>query len=272
MWNDCLFHKIFCDEVFLMSSITRWCATLACSVMLLLGQSNASALPLQSEIQPNNQNGRTYGYAQGKKNSADNYTEVFHDDPLNKSLRVSYWSPNRKAIAYKQMVFGETSNVPRLFEFIDYRRGRGVRVTVSNSIANVKSIRRSADGTETIRSDKSVKIDENTVIDASFHRFIVSDWDRLVDGKTIKVKFMRLDKASFVPLKIKRQTCESGSPDNICLKVSIDNIVLETMLPGFYMDYDNNKNLIRYAGFGPITTAKGKTHTAEINYKYVQDN
>jgi len=49
-------------------------------------------------------------------------------------------------------------------------------------------------------------------------------------------------------------------------------MVLETMLPGFYMDYDNNKNLIRYAGFGPITTAKGKPHTAEINYKYAQDN
>ena len=81
---------------------------------------------------------------------------------------------------------------------------------------------------------------------------------------------MRLDKASLVPLKVKRGACETGN--DICFKVSIDNMVLQAMLPSFYMDYDNNKNLIRYSGIGPVTKSNGKPHSVNISYKHANEN
>ncbi len=253
-----------------MSSTARLCTTLICSVILFLCQSKAIAFPTQGEIQPNDQNGSIYGYARKKEKSELQYTEVFHDDPLSNTLRVSYWSPERKAIAYKQLVFGSNPQIPDLFEFIDYRRARGFRITVNGNIANVKNIKVAANGTETLKSEKTVEIDSNTVIDASFHRFILADWDQLMTGKSAKVKFMRIDKATLIPLQIKRSNCENE--DNICFKVSIDNMVLQAMLPSFYMNYDKNKRLIRYSGIGPITKLNNKPQSVNITYDYVQGN
>ena len=75
-----------------MSSTARLCTTLICSAILFLCQSKAIAFPTQAEIQPNDQNGSIYGYARKKEKSERQYTEVFHDDPLSNTLRVSYWS------------------------------------------------------------------------------------------------------------------------------------------------------------------------------------
>ena len=251
-----------------MSSTARLCATLICGAIFLLCQSKSIAFPLQSEIQPNDQNGGIYGYARGKNQSAVAYTEVFHDDPLNNTLRVSYWSGNRKAISYKTLTFGDNPKIPNLFEFIDFRDSKAIRITVNGNIANVKSIRLAADGSETVRSEKNVEISANTVIDASFHRFILSEWDRMIAGESMNVKFMRLDKASLVPLVIKRYECDTANI--VCFKVSIDNLILQTMLPSFFMQYDLNKNLIRYNGIGPITKANGKPQTVDISYEYPQ--
>ncbi len=251
-----------------MTTTARLCAPLICCATLLLCLSTAVAFPLQSEIQPNNQTGDIFGLAREKNESSVDYTEVFHDDPLNSSLRVSYWSASREAIAYKQLVYGNNQNIPDLFEFVDYRRALGFRITIDGNIANVKRIKVAADGSETVKSNKDVEINSNTVIDASFHRFILSDWDRLLDGKSIKVKFLRIDKASLVPLKIKRTTCEVA--DNTCFKVSIDNMVLQAMLPSFYMNYDKNKNLIFYSGIGPMTRVNNKPYSVDISYEYLR--
>jgi len=43
------------------------------------------------------------------------------------------------------------------------------------------------DKRQKILLDENVNIDDTTVIDASFHRYVISNWDKLLDGKTVRV-------------------------------------------------------------------------------------
>lgn len=251
-----------------MGASARLFATMVCSTILFMCQATAIAFPLSSEIPAYGENVVAYGYATPDGKSEVEYSEIFQDDPLGNTVRVNYYASDGKVIAYKNLEFGADRNVPEFFEFIDYRRGRGFRLTVNDKTANLLSLKISADGTETVRSNNDIEIDKNTVIDAAFHRFILSDWDSLLAGERRKVKFLRIDKATLIPLKIKRNKCEA--PDMICFKISIDNMVLQAMLPNIDMQYDNNKNLIRYNGIGPITTLKGKPKPVDIIYGYAQ--
>ena len=241
---------------------------LGVTVTLLLWQP-ATALPLLSEISPYSMNVVANGYASKKDESALFYTEAYLDDPTNSTVRASYWSVNREPIAYKQLDFGDNPNVPEQFEVIDYRRKTAYRVTVNNNVANVKILTVSENGSETIKLDKDVKIDANTVIDAAFHRLIISSWDELTNGKAIKIKFLRIDKARLVPLKIKQTYCDT--PDTACFKISFDNFLLQGVVPTIFMQYEaSSKRLIHYNGIGPITQMNGKGLPVDIKYEYLQ--
>ena len=72
---------------------------------------------------------------------------------------------------------------------IDYRRRKGFRITVVGDVANVQMIHFYKDNVrQKILLNENVNIDDTTVIDASFHRYVISNWDKLLDGKTVRVK------------------------------------------------------------------------------------
>lgn len=238
------------------------------AALFLTWQVSAYALPAKSEVPPFGQDVTANGYARLPTQSVVNYTETYLDNPLDNTIRASYWSGNRELIAFKKLIFNSDSNVPEYYESIDYRRSKGYRVSVDSNVAKVETIKLGKDGTEIVTRNKSVDVTDKTVIDAGFHRFVVSNWDRLMSGRSVKVKFLQVDKARLVPLKIKKTQC--NTPDTACYKISLDNFLLQGVVPAIQLKYDiSTKRLISYAGIGPITQLSGKGLPVEVLYEYI---
>jgi len=162
--------------------------------------------------------------------------------------------------------FVDNFNVPENFEFIDYRRWRGYRITVTGNTANVKVLKVTPDGTETIRLEKNIKVDSNTVIDAALHRFVVANWKRLTSGKTVRMNFLQMDMARLVPLKMRSIKCDT--PNAECFEISLDNLLFQRLVPKTRLTYDSTtKDLLRYRGIGPVTRQSGKALVVDLQYR-----
>ena len=237
---------------------------------LLFFQNAAFAFPKKSELQPYGKGVVVDGFARLSEDSGVEYIETYIDDPLEDTIRATYWSPDQELLSYKKLDFTANWNIPDYYEAIDYRRRKGFRITVVGDVANVQMIHFYKDNVrQKILLNENVNIDDTTVIDASFHRYVISNWDKLLDGKTVRVKFLQIDKARLVPLKIKRSACDTDGA--VCFKISLDNFILQAMVPTIYMEYEETtQRLIRYTGIGPLTKRNGKALPVDIVYEYPQ--
>jgi len=240
------------------------------AVALLLCSGLSFAFPLKNELPAFNQDIVAKGYARVAGDSAVRYIETYLDEPTDeRTIRASYWTPDQRLIAYKKLDFSKNPMVPDLFEVIDYRRSIGYRVTVKSNIANVVALKLLQNGSAKKLSNNNVEIGDSTIIDASFHRFIIANWDELLSGKTFKVKFLQIDKSRLVPLKIKKRKCDT--PGTACFKISLDNFLLQGIVPNIFMKYEiNTQRLLRFTGLGPITKMNGKGLPVDIMYEYLQ--
>jgi len=234
----------------------------------MLCQRSVHAFPDKISLQPYGTGVTANGYARLPEQSVVNYTETYLDDPLSNKIRATYWSSNRDVISYKELIFSDNPNIPDYFEAVDYRREKGFRITVIGDVANVQMIDISDTAAEKILLNKNVEIDNSTVIDASFHRFILSNWDRLLNDKSVRVKFLQIDKAKLIPLKIKKTNCDTSG--TVCFKIVLDNFLLQGIVPNIFMKYEKaTQRLIRYTGIGPVTGLNGKGMPVDIVYEYL---
>lgn len=255
-----------------MASTTRYklhiCFIALTLFFCLPGQAESSSW---ANVKPFGEDVVATGYAKQPKQSSVTYVETYLDDPLEDRIRATYWSNDQKNIAFKSLDFPAGSNIPSKYELMDLRRSKGYRVSVNSNIADVQTIRIRPDGTRYISKERQIEINENTVIDAGFHRFILANWDRLISGKPMKIKYLQVEKARLIPLKIKKRSCDSSGM--ACYKIIFDNMLLRTMLPSIFLEYDvNTKRLMRYTGLGPLPDLTGKGMPVDIHYEYNNGN
>ena len=229
----------------------------------------AVAVPAVGQLQDLKANSAVVAYARRNGQSAVTFTEYFHNDPDGDDLTVSYWSPDGSPIAVKNLIYTEGSDIPD-YELIDYRRNRGQRVTRSGNELNVAVFRTGANGARTSIKSFSVAVKGETIVDAGFHRHILRHWDSLVEGKSTRVNFLRIEKGSYIPLVVKRRTCdiEDGS---VCFRIALNNFLLKNMLPDIKLAYHPQlKRLVRYNGLGPLSKLNGKGMPVTIEYDYFE--
>jgi len=258
----------------LLSLPNRFTHVFLCAITLCVCQATF-AIPAKTDIPPFGENILTTGYAraltqtpgQTRQLPPVQYIETYLQDPTNNSIRASYWSIDQRPIAYKELNFTGDSTIPDLYKMFDYRRGRGYRVEVTRSTAIIQGLMMDNKNTVQVYREKKLPITENTVIDASFNRVVLKNWDRLITGKSLRVNFLQADKNRLVPLKIKKTRCKSK--DRLCLKISLDNFLLQALVPKLSMEYGlNDQRLLHFSGLGPVLTKKGKGFPVNINYKY----
>lgn len=253
-----------------MNSLQRLAITFTTLALTAVGaHATGKVFPAKTELQPFGRSVTASGYARINDEAPLSYIETYLHDPMSQIISASYWSEDKQPMAYKKLKFNPGSNVPTFYEIIDYRRAKGYRVTVADAIAKVQTVRLDSKGVESVTKVKTVAIDEQTVIDAGFHRFVIANWDELMGGKTIKVNFLQVDKARLLPLKIKKTNCFTDGP--ACYKISFDNFLLQSMVPNIYLEYDiPTQRLLRYNGIGPITKMNGKGMPVDIQYEYTR--
>ena len=248
-------------------STLPWCGRALTLAVCLWGLVlKAQAFPRIDDLPAYGQNVMAHGYARSPGESALSYIESYLDDPMNDTIRASYWS-DQEIIGYKKVEFNNNANVPYYFETVDYRRSMGYQVSVRSNTATVRRIFLMSDGSETVNRTRTVEVDENTVIDAGFHRFVLANWDRLLNNKTVRLQFLQVDKARLLPLKITNSRCSIEGA--ACFKISLDNFILQGLAPKVELIYEKDtKRLLSYSGIGPITMRNGKGMPVEIFYEY----
>lgn len=199
--------------------------------------------------------------------SEHTYTENFHNDPDGEELTVSYWSNDDQPLAVKRLEFTDGGSIPDL-EMIDLRRKRGHRVIRDGNTLDVSIFRIEDDDSRRQIKSYSVEIKEPTIVDAGFHRHILKHWDSLVAGKSRRVNFLRVEKGNYIPLVIKKRTCDVDD-GAVCFRIALNNFLLKNLVPDIKLAYDaNQKRLIRYSGLGPLNKPNGKGMTVRIDYDY----
>jgi hypothetical protein len=239
---------------------------LALVLMALLCYSSASAVtaPPVSELAALKSD--TYVIATATASELT-YTENFHNDPDGEELTVSYWSEDDQPLAVKRLEFTDGGGIPDL-EMIDLRRKRGHRVIRDGNTLDVSIFRIEADGSRKQIKSYSVEVKEPTIVDAGFHRHILKHWDSLVAGKSRRVNFLRVEKGNYIPLVIKKRTCDIDD-GAVCFRIALNNFLLKNLVPDIKLAYDPvQKRLIRYSGLGPLNKPNGKGMTVQIAYDY----
>jgi len=89
---------------------------------LLFFQKATFAFPDKSELQPYGKGVVVDGFARLSEDSAVEYIETYIDDPLEDTIRATYWSPDQELLSYKKLDFTANWNIPDYYEAIDYRR------------------------------------------------------------------------------------------------------------------------------------------------------
>lgn len=234
-----------------------------------------SAIPAKSDIPPFGENILTTGYARAQSQAPSQtrqlaplqYIETYLQDPTGNKITAIYWSIDQQPIGYKDLTFTGDSTIPDNYEMFDYRRSRGYRVEVSGNMAKIQALMMDNKNNVQVYREKRLSITNNTVIDASFNRVLQNNWDRLLSGKSLRVDFLQADKNRLVPLKIKKTRCKSKQ--RLCLKISLDNFLLQALVPKLTMEYSlTDRHILYFSGLGPVLTEKGKGFPVSINYKY----
>ena len=195
------------------------------------------------------------------------YQEFFLDDPANDEFRAVYRSVDGRPIAHKRLRYSGTEKHPT-FEMHDYRNASGYRVVPMSQRLRVERLKLLENNIQAVVDVQEVIIVEPTVIDASFHRFLMEQWSVVERGEVIKFNFLQLDKARLVPMELKRTDCSSA--DLLCVRITLSNFFYRAFVPPVLLTYEKStRRLLHYSGYGPLPTEAGRALPVTLDYRYV---
>jgi hypothetical protein len=206
--------------------------------------------------------------AQPHDSSRPGYFEYYLDDPSGDELRARYFTEDGQSIAQKNLRY-TTSSVQPVFEIHDFRNSTGYRVLPVDDRLRIQTLRLLNNNYKAVVDIREVPVIEPTVVDAGFHRFAMQRWDQIAAGETVRFNFVQIDKARLVPMLLERIDCaDDGS---LCMRVSLNNFLQRIFVPPVLLTYDkHSRRLLRYSGFGPLTTERGNALPVTLNYQYLQ--
>jgi hypothetical protein len=116
-------------------------------------------------------------------------------------------------------------------------------------------------------------------LDAGFNRYILTNWERLSEGKNLSIDFGSIAHQKTLALKISAQPatkCKNNFNqqyinDLFCFSVEIDNRLLSFLMGGIKLTYDKQRRLHEFDGTVNIEDDKQKSQNALIHYYYSDD-
>ena len=212
------------------------------------------------------------GTAKSRDGKSIRYYETYDHDPGTNSFIVRYWSADGEPVSHKAVNPSAIATIPDI-DFVDYRRSDGFSIRSSADSVDVKRFDFSDPpvyAKRKMKTDAQVALKNTVVVDAGFDRYVLQNWQKLIDGKSGRFSFLQIGKARLVPLKIELTECSvEMSAESVCFRLNIANRLLKRFVKPIELAYDRqSKRLLRFAGLGPLKNSKGKGMTVDIRYKY----
>lgn len=211
--------------------------------------------------------GKAYNLSDDRLLYTENHSINLDENGVYQKGSVKYLDAKGEMIAEKSLDFAAGSLIPELV-FIDYRDDASIR------------IKRDANQLELVLKDGKDSSIENLptidttplVADAGFDRFVISNWDDLVDGKKLRFEFLALTRGEFISFYIQQSDL---SDEFLELKIKPKNWLVSMLVDPIYLRYQRSDRLLKeFRGVTNIRAlSKGRVsednYQARIEYQYM---
>ena len=194
------------------------------------------------------------------------------DSASNAQEMVKYYDPNDQLIAEKVVDYRSGLLSPSVTQN-DFRHGE-VRVLELRDASSFFMSYRKPNIKEDVQQ-VLVKASPHLVVDAGFDNAVRQYWAQLSAGESVVFEFASPVHARTIGLRVRKsdkKTCGSAAynkESQVCYRIGAANTVLSMFVKPLALIYSQEtQRLMRFAGQVNITTAKGKTQSAVINYQY----
>ena len=249
------FKQVTSLHVFKKIQLSLW------AVLILLMSSEHT---LSSQIVDKNY----VGYAYDMETGAYLYKEVHRERWVggkHVGSTVNYVDKDGKTIVAKQIKYNSNPLLPE-FNTIDKRDGYKEASDVTGNRIKLSSRRTDKENLES----KAFTIKPGMVIDSGFDYFVRTNWDDLMDGEKMKMKFgvpIERDFFNFRLYKI------SENKNTVKFRFEIDNMLLRVFVKSIEVEYfKREKRLYRYKGMSNINNEEGKSYFVRIVFDYPSIN
>jgi hypothetical protein len=183
----------------------------------------------------------------------DEYREYYSDKGV-LSAEVTYRDPSKNIIASKAITYNSGYSTPSFtisnhyFESIE-------SIIVSNNTVSLVS---KSSGNAALKK-KTIRLPENPVIDAGFHYFLLSNWDRLIQKKAVSFSYVMPSSLKTVTLEIKEiKRSIWKERKTIVFHIEPKNMVLKLFIAPIKLRYDFiTKDMLSFEGFSNLKFTSG---------------
>ena len=184
--------------------------------------------------------------------------ELNNDRPI--SGTVEYRLPSGEVIARKTNQYLDNPALTN-FELQDVRNEYQEQAELTD-----KGWRLSQTENGKTSSKRVGKPDYQPVVDAGFDEFVRANWDRLIDGDTVKFSFAVPARQEWIDFRLIPDTI---TDTELSVEMKLKSRMLAWLLDPIRLTYDrSSKRLTRYQGLTNIQDPQGEGIHADIIYTY----
>jgi hypothetical protein len=174
-----------------------------------------------------------------------------------------YTDPAGQPIARRYLDFRRSQRIPD-FRFLDLRDGylEGSRLAGTNVSL---FLRRSWDAPMETRSHA---VGETHAIDGGFHGFVLQNWDRLVAGEVLPIRFAVPSRLDFVDFRVKREPDrEVPGQGTRAFSMEIESFWIRLFIEPVRVYYLNEtRRMQMYEGISNVPDTDGKSQEVLLRY------
>jgi hypothetical protein len=217
--------------------------------------------------------GRAYDRTSGVLLYKERHRETYAGGELI-AAKVRYIDPQGRTIGSKRVDFSQDPFVPE-FQLDNSRTGHVEGLT--RIAADSLQVRfREHANRELLQ--QQISLPRDAIADAGFDRFIESQWENLIDGKTLVRNFLVPSRLEFMEWRIRRkddvdqdaQTGDENDTDTVRFALEIDSAFLRLVVPAIVVIYDRDtRRLMRYEGLSNLRDDSGENHSVRIEFEYL---
>ena len=231
-----------------------------------------STLPLWSHANTITFTGRAYDIENKERLLYEEIHKLdLSEDNQPRQELVTYQDPDGNVLATKKMIYGNNPSQPNFtLESTTNGYQEGVIYTKNQELNN-KRIVYNQESESAKRKEKILKMTPNTVIDGGFHYFVLKQWNSLMNGENIKIKFLSTARLKSFDFSIKKMPSQSNESDSnsVIFKFTVNNPFIQWLLKPIYLTYDQQtRRLMQFEGITNLSDKEGKSYKAVIYYEY----
>jgi hypothetical protein len=201
----------------------------------------------------------TIGIARDAEDNSVRYVE-HHQYSENGDHAVRYFDPARNVLLKKELAYTGLPQHPSILQR-DYVRN--MQIDLRYDAEQAVMVTSKDGGSEKFTFD----ITPDIIVDAGFDAYIRENWESFSKQPRQSVTFAIAGQSRLLAMNIERKGI---SIDGASFEVRPANWLAPVLLPEIQLNYDNDRQLVRYEGFTNLKAESGQSRAVVIEFSHYE--